>query len=244
MNDAAILTLLILAAAALYASVGQAGASGYLAAMAIMGVSSDVMKPAALVLNVVVATIATVRFYHAGAISWSLLWPLVVGSVPLAFIGGAIHLPSRVYNPAVGVILLATALRMTYIAYARATPALRTAPPWMAVMAGAVIGLVSGLTGTGGGIFVAPLIAAMGWAGPRETAGASAAFVLVNSLAGLAGNVASVQYLPSEIKIWAVAAAIGGLVGAELGSRRIAPHTLSYLLAAVLIVAALKMILS
>lgn len=244
MSDATILTLLILAAAALYASVGQAGASGYLAAMAIMGVSSEVMKPAALVLNVVVATIATARFYQAGAISWSLLWPLIVGSVPLAFVGGAIHLPGRVYNPAVGVILLATALRMIYLAYSHAAPEPRAAPRWAAVMAGAGIGLISGLTGTGGGIFVAPLIASMGWASPRETAGASAAFVLANSLAGLAGNVASVQYLPPEIKAWAVAAAIGGLIGAELGSRKLAPQTLSYLLAAVLIVAALKMIVS
>ncbi len=244
MSDATILTLLILAAAALYASVGQAGASGYLAAMAIMGVASDVMKPAALVLNVVVATIATARFYRAGAISWSLLWPLVLGSVPLAFLGGAINLPSRVYDPAVGVILLATALRMIYMAYVHAAPKPRTAPRWAAVAAGAVIGLFSGLTGTGGGIFVAPLIVAMGWASPRETAGASAAFVLVNSLAGLAGNVASVQYLPPEIKTWAVAAAIGGLIGAELGSRQLAPKTLSYLLAAVLIIAALKMIFS
>ena len=243
MSDLVLLTFLIFAAAVLYSSVGHAGASGYLAAMALMGVSVDVMKPAALVLNILVATIATVRFYKAGCFSWPTFWPFVVGSIPLAFVGGAIQLPGNVYKPVVGVVLLVAAIRLIYSTVKGKSVTTRQAPLLAAVLAGAGIGLLSGLTGTGGGIFLSPILLLMGWAEIRETAGVSAAFVLVNSMAGLAGNLASVQHLPAEIGIWAVTAGIGGIIGAELGSRRLAPAMLRYLLATVLVVAACKMIL-
>ena len=112
MFDVALLTILILAAAILYSSVGHAGASGYLAAMALVGLAPEVMKPTALALNILVASIATVRFYRAGYFYWSALWPFVIGSVPLAFIGGAITLPGYIYKPAVGVVLLYSAFRL------------------------------------------------------------------------------------------------------------------------------------
>jgi hypothetical protein len=211
--------------------------------MALMGVSPDVMKPAALVLNVLVASIATVRFYRAGYFSWFTLWPFVAASIPMSFVGGAIHLPSDVYRPIVGAVLLFAAARLAVSTYRGAAAAERRAPVWAAGLAGAIIGLLSGLTGTGGGIFLSPLLLLMGWADMRHTAGVSAAFVLANSIAGLAGNVASVRYLPAEIALWAPVAAAGGLIGAELGSRRLAPATLRYLLAVVLVVAGGKMIL-
>jgi uncharacterized membrane protein YfcA len=110
------------------------------------------------------------------------------------------------------------------------------------MIAGAGIGLLSGLTGVGGGIFLSPLLLLANWAQMRQTAGVSAAFILVNSIAGLAGNLASVQYLPPQIPIWAAAAGIGGIIGSEFGSRRFAPTVLKYLLAAVLVIAGCKMI--
>lgn len=243
MDESTVLTLLIFAAAGLYASVGQAGASGYLAAMGWMGVPADVMKPAALVLNVVVASIATARFYRAGAINWRLFGPLAVGSLPTAFIGGAIFLPSRIYHPAVGLVLLATALRMLWAAYQRSEPEPRHAPREMAVLVGAGIGLLSGLTGTGGGIFLTPLVLMLGWATMREAAGISAAFILANSLAALAGNFTSVRYLPEQIGVWTVAAAVGGILGAELGSRLFPARAMQIVLALLLAVAAAKMML-
>ena len=241
MSGAVVLTCLIFAAALLYSSVGHAGASGYLAAMALMGVSASVMKPTALVLNIIVATIATVRFYKAGCFSWPTLWPFVIAAIPLSFVGGAIQLPTLVYKPVVGGVLLFAAVRLVDSAVKGQSAAAKHAPIWAAVVFGASIGLLAGLTGTGGGIFLSPLLLFLGWAEIRETAGVTAAFVLVNSIAGLAGNLASVQHLPSEIGVWALAAAIGGIVGAELGSRRLAPVTLRYLLAAVLFVAGCKM---
>lgn len=242
MDATQVLTVLIFLAAILYASVGQAGASGYLAAMALVGVSADVMKPAALLLNVVVSAIAVTRFRRAGAISWPLLWPFVIGSLPMAFIGGAIYLPAEIYHPAVGLVLVATGLRMLYSAYAHEQHAPQAISREMAVLVGAVIGLVAGLTGTGGGIMLAPLLIVTGWAGSREAAGTAAAFILVNSLAGLAGNLANMRYLPQEVGLWAVAAGIGGFVGAELGSRYLAPRTLHFLLAIVLLVAGVKLL--
>jgi uncharacterized membrane protein YfcA len=110
------------------------------------------------------------------------------------------------------------------------------------VASGGAIGLLSGLTGTGGGIFLSPLLLFTGWAGTKPTSGASAAFILANSVAGLAGNYASVRDLPPEIPYLAVAAGLGGLVGSELGSRRLRNEGIRRALAVVLVVAGLKLI--
>jgi hypothetical protein len=236
------LTVLILVAALLYSSVGHAGASGYLAAMALLGIAPDVMKPTALVLNILVATIATIKFYRAGCFSWSIFLPFAITSIPLSFIGGSISLPSYLYKPIVGLILLYAAYRLFRVNSAHGAIEIKSIPLWSALLSGAGIGLLSGLTGTGGGIFLSPLLLFMGWAETRQTSGVSAAFILANSIAGLFGNLASTAYLPSSIPVWAGAAIIGGFVGAEYGSKRLGNVTLRRLLAVVLVIAGLKMI--
>lgn len=237
------LALLILLAAALYSSVGHGGASGYLAAMALFGLAPAQMKPTALCLNILVASIATFRFYRAGRFSWSLFWPFAVASVPLAYVGGAITLPTTVYKQIVGVTLLYAAIRLFFYTQAKADEvATRSAPVVLAIFFGALIGFLSGLTGVGGGIFLSPLLLLMGWADTRRTAGVSAAFILVNSIAGLLGNFSGVQMLPPALPYFALAAVAGGLVGSEFGSRRLASVTIRRLLAAVLVVAGVKMI--
>ncbi|BBL80927.1 UPF0721 transmembrane protein [Rubrobacter xylanophilus] len=240
-----LLAVLILVAAILYSSVGHAGASGYLAAMALVGVAPEVMKPTALALNILVASIATARYWRAGHFYWAAFWPFVIGSVPLAFVGGAVTLPHYLYQPAVGLILLYTAYRLARSTTGRDGPALEKevgVPVLPAVVSGGAIGLLSGLTGTGGGIFLSPLLLFTGWAGTRPTAGVSAAFILANSAAGLAGNVASVQNLPPQIPYWAVAAAVGGIVGSELGSRRLSGVGIRRALAVVLVIAGVKLV--
>jgi hypothetical protein len=234
---------LILLAATLYSSVGHGGGSGYLAAMALMGVAPEVMKPSALVLNILVATIGTIQFARAGSLSWRLLWPFVVASIPAAFIGGAIQLPGGYYRPLVGVVLLFAAARMVITASRAPTAPPRPPPWWAALGCGAVLGLLAGLTGTGGGIFLSPLMLLMNWADVRRTAGTSAAFILVNSIAGLLGAMATVRSLPSVIPWWALAAVLGGLIGSHFGSRRLSPPWLRRALAAVLLVAAGKLML-
>jgi uncharacterized protein len=238
-HDALLLTVAFFLAAILYSSVGHAGASGYLAAMAFMGLAPPTMRPTALVLNLLVASIATVRFARAGFFSWRLFWPFALGSIPLAFIGGGIILPGQWYRTLVGLVLWAAAIRLWLNLRLHAK---RDRPTITAILCGAGIGLLAGLTGTGGGIFLSPLLLFMGWAEIRETGGVSAAFILVNSLAGLAGNPASLSYLPAQFPIWAGAAVIGGLIGAELGSRRIGTPTFRRLLGVVLLVAGAKLI--
>ena len=241
-NDWLLVGLIFLAAVT-YSSVGHAGASGYLAAMALMGVVPQEMKPAALVLNIFVATIATVRYARAGLFSWRMLWPFAAGSIPAAYLGGWLELPGYVFKPLVGAVLLFAALRLL-VTIRTADQGPEPVPPKrpVAVAWGAVIGVLAGLTGTGGGIFLTPLMLLMRWATTRQAAGISAAFILVNSIAGLAGNYASVRMLPGRIVWWIPAVVIGGAIGSELGARRLAPPALRYILVVVLVVAAGKLI--
>jgi uncharacterized protein len=240
-----ILLVAFFAAAVLYASVGHAGASAYLAAMALVGVAPATMRPTALALNILVASIVTVRFHFAGQIRWRAVLPFVVGSIPLAFLGGTLVLPPGVYKPLVGVVLLVAAFRL-FITAGRAgatAPPVSEAPVVAAVGIGGGIGFLSGLVGTGGGIFLTPILLFARWAEARAAAGMSAAFILANSVSGLAGQVASLQALPASLPAWLAAVALGGLVGAELGARRFGTATLRRALAVVLVIAALKLIL-
>lgn len=242
MDPVLILAALFLVAAVLYGMVGHAGASAYLAIMALVGVAPGVMRPTALVLNILVASIVSLRFGRAGFVRPMTALPILAGSIPAAFVGGAITLPGEVYRPLVGAVLIFAAARFGITA-ARAGEEFPPRPPIvLAVVSGAVIGVLAGLTGTGGGIFLTPLMLAAGWAGTRFAAGTSAIFILANSISGLAGNIASVGDVPDAIPLWLAAVAVGGLIGSELGSRRLPAPWLRRGLALVLLVAGLKLI--
>jgi uncharacterized membrane protein YfcA len=168
--------------------------------------------------------------------------PFLLGSVPAAFLGGVITLPGEVYRPLVGATLLFAAARFGVTA-ARPAEEFPPRPPFVpAVIAGALIGLLAGLTGTGGGIFLTPLLIAAGWAGTRFAAGTSVIFILANSISGLAGNVGAVGGIPAAIPLWLGVVAVGGAIGSELGSRRLPAPWVRRALAAVLLVAGLKLI--
>lgn len=245
--DILLLCVLFLAAATLYTSVGHAGASGYIAAMAIVGLSPDVMKPTALALNILVASLATARWTDNGrTLAWKSLLPLVVSSVPAAFIGGAYQLTADQYRLMVGLVLLAAAIRFIWQPKADAdTQAIVTRVPWLAgLITGAIVGLLSGLTGTGGGIFLTPILLLLGWAGARQASGLTAPFILLNSIAALAGNVAAIQKLPVELPYFVAAAMTGALIGTQIGTRLISTSTLQRLLGVVLLIAAAKFLLN
>jgi len=249
LGEAAVLAVAggFLAAAILFSTVGLAGASGYLAVMALFGVAPDVMKPTALRLDLFVAAVVTFRFGRAGRVSWSRVWPFAAGSLPFAFLGGALTLPGPWYRRLVGALLVAAAAWIVFEtarAGDRAGPARRAPGKAASGVCGAAIGLLAGLTGTGGGIFLAPLFLLVGWADTRETAGTTAAFILVNSAAGLAGNLAHVRALPAAAPVWAAAALLGGVIGSGIGSRRIGSRTFRWLLGAILAFAGGKLLLS
>src|SRR2546421_6213197 len=215
------LAALIFIGALLYSTVGHAGASGYLAAMALFSISPLVMKPTALVLNILVAMIGTVRFYRSGFFSWRTFWPFVITSIPASFIGGALTLPVPIYKSIVGAVLLYSAVRLFFSARHADQKEVSPVPVVAALTIGAAIGLLSGLTGVGGGIFLSPVLLIMHWARTKETSGVAVAFILVNSIAGLLGHVSSLMLVPPRIIYWAPAALIGGLVGNPLGTRRL-----------------------
>ena len=241
-SETLIVAILFFVGAALYASVGHGGASSYLAVMGLFSLSPSVMKPTALALNILVAGVATFKFYRAGLFSWRLFWPFAVVSIPAAFIGGATMLPARTYKILVGVVLLYAAVWMFRSSLRPLNKETHLPPLWAALVTGAAIGFLSGLTGVGGGIFLSPLILYMGWAETRATSGVAAPFILVNSIAGLLGHFSNVAQLPPSVPIWGAAAVLGGWIGASYGSKRAPPPVLRQLLSLVLIVAGVKLI--
>lgn len=236
-----VLAACIFLGAALYSSVGHAGASAYIALMALFGVPAAVMRPTALVLNIIVASFTSVRFIQAGVFRWRTLWPFLIGALPMAFIGGSIVLPGHWYKTIVGIILWLSAARLLWPTELKVITKWRDPPLAWAIPAGAGIGLLAGLTGTGGGIFLSPLLLFLGWSEPRKASGVAAVFILLNSTAGLLGNLGSVKQLPPSLPMFAIAALLGALIGSTLGIR-LPVRLLLRSLALVLIVAGAKMI--
>ena len=234
----------MLVAAFGYAAVGHGGASAYLAALALAGIAPAEMRPVALALNVLVSSLATWKFCRAGHFRWRLFWPFAVAAIPLAYAGGAITLPGQAYRILVGTVLVYAAWQLWRSA--RAGDEMREArePPLAAAMAiGGAMGLLAGLTGVGGGIFLSPLLLMLGWAGTKQTSAVAAPFILVNSVAGLAALfVTQGPSLPSYVWALAPAVLIGGWLGAEYGSRRFANPVLRRVLAVVLALAGAKML--
>lgn len=238
--------VLIFLVALLYSCVGLAGGSGYLAVMGIFSVAPDVMKPAALFLNVLVASVATFRYYRAGSFSWKIFWPLGLSSTPLAFLGGYVSIPASFFNPIVGFILLFAAYRLVLPdSNAANEPPIPSEPASFASAAvlGGGVGFLSGLTGIGGGIFLRPALHYMRWAEPRLVSGISAMFIFVNSVAGLMGSLSKTLEFPGFIYGWAVAALAGGMIGSGIGSVRLGDTAIKRMLGAVLLFAGVKMML-
>lgn len=238
----ALLTIGIFVIAILYSSVGHAGASGYIAVMSLLSVAPASIKPTALVLNILVASIGTWQFWRAGHFSWRLFWPFALLSVPLAFVGGYVDLPAHHFKVLVGAILLYSAVRFLLRPPVELDP--REPQRALALLAGGGIGLLSGLTGTGGGIFLTPLLLFMHWARAKTAAAVSALFILLNSIAGLLGNLGSTNHFPTFALVLVAAAAAGGALGSYVGSRRFDPVLIKRCLAVVLLIAGAKLILS
>ncbi len=226
-----------------YASVGHGGASGYLAVLSFFALSPSAMAPSALCLNLLVAGISFISYWRAGHFAFRLLWPFLLTSIPCAFLGGLLQVSSRAYLMLLAVVLLFAAFRLLMVSPGAAEESIMRPPSlWAALPTGAGIGLLSGLIGVGGGIFLSPLLILLKWADARRTAAVSAAFIWVNSAFGLYGHLLRKTVDWSGL-LWLVAAAFaGGLLGSYLGARRFPGLWLRRILGLVLILAAVKLL--
>jgi uncharacterized membrane protein YfcA len=245
MYDIAITGIYFFFIALLYSTVGHAGASGYLATMALLSFPPGVMKPTALALNIIVALVTSVRFYLAGHFSWRLFWPFALASVPLAYLGGGLAVHATIYKVLVGIALLFAAAHLIVRSTVTSDQGEGINRPGMvaSLASGGVIGFISGLTGVGGGIFLSPVLLIMKWAGLRQAAALSAVFILLNSLSGLAGYLQKGAPLPEHLGLWSVAVVSGGFIGSTLGATRLNSPVLKALLGMILLMAGVKLVM-
>ena len=246
-GEAVLLAGLFLLVATLYSSVGHAGASGYLAAMALVGLAPEQMRPTALALNLLVGGIGLYRFWRGGYVRWRNILPFVLASAPAAYFAAQIELPKDSYSMLPAGVLLVAAIGVFRSAARAEAEDLRAGDrqvPWViGLIVGGIIGTLSGLTGTGGAIFLTPLLLFAHWMPSREASGTSVAFVWINSLTALAGLLQSEQTLPTMLPLWLGAVAIGALIGTQLGLKWLPVRGLRIALGLVLLIAAGKLLL-
>lgn len=232
--------ILLTVVAMLYASVGHGGASGYLALMALFSFSTDMMRPTALLLNLFVSGIAFIQFHRAGHFRWRLFWPFAITSIPMAWLGAQIDLDPLIYERILAVCLLVAVARMLGL-FSPRDRTVTLPPTTLALIIGAALGLVSGMIGIGGGILLSPLLLVFGWSTTKESAGISAAFIFVNSAAGMVGLSNMATVMTGDHLIWITAVLVGGLMGAYTGALRLSEIRMRQVLSVVLILASVKL---
>lgn len=241
-----LLAALLFAVAVLYSSVGHAGASGYIASMTLLGFAPEQVRPTALALNLLVGGIGLFRWWRGGHVRWRNVLPFVLASAPAAFLSAQIRLPKESWSLLLGIVLLVAAIGVfrnaTHAESEDAATQGRKVPWLPGLLAGASIGVLSGLTGTGGAIFLTPLLLFAHWMPTREASGTSVAFVWINSLTGLAGLLHSGQSLPTMLPLWLGVVALGALLGTQLGLQWLPVRGLRRALGVVLLIAAAKLL--
>lgn len=233
-----LLSLLIIAF--LYSSVGHGGASGYLALMALFGISTVFMKSSALILNLFVAGIAFVAFYKGGYFKLRILLPFVISSMPMAFIGAGINVDPKTYKIILGVCLLIAVMRMLIVNTDKFDKT-KNPPVLISIVIGAFLGFFCGMIGIGGGIILTPLLLLFHWANVKEAAAVSALFIFLNSGMGLFGLMHTGISINPDLVFWISTAIIGGLLGSYTGSAKFSSLRLKYILAFVLVIASVKL---
>jgi len=225
----------------LYSSVGHGGASGYLAIMGLLSISPLIMKSAALIMNVAVSAIAFYQYYRNDHFRWKLFYPFALWSVPMAFLGANVDIDPTWYKRILGLCLIIATIRISGIFNSKEVDHPKELPFIGGILTGAFLGFISGMIGIGGGILLSPIILLFNWGNLKETAGVSALFIFVNSIAGILGSWENIRDLNPEISIWILVALIGGLLGAYWGSNKTSPLVLRRTLAFVLLLASVKL---
>lgn len=225
----------------LYAAVGHGGASGYLALMAIYGIAPEEMKPTALILNLFVSITSFTHYYRGDYFKYKIFIPMAAASIPLAFIGGMITVEENIYKRILGVLLLFPILRFFFFKNVEDNE-LKSHKVYFAIFIGGIVGLLSGMIGIGGGIILSPILLLLHWTNQKQTAAISAAFIFVNSVAGLGGMLTQGISFTKDMVLYVIVAFIGGFLGAYLGAKRFNHNVLKYVLATVLLLASYKLI--
>jgi uncharacterized protein len=241
MDITVVFYILLFLVAFLYASVGHGGASGYLALMAIFGIAPEVMKPTALLLNLFVSLTSFIQFYRGGHFKWKIFLPLAIASVPMAFVGGLVSVDADIYKKILGLLLLIPIIRFLFFPNIKVSE-LKEANIALSLLIGAAIGFLSGLIGIGGGIILSPVLLMLKWTDMKQTAAISAIFIFVNSLSGLTGMITKGIQFSTDMYAYVAIAFLGGICGAYFGSLKLNQTILKYMLAAVLMVAAYKLL--
>ena len=233
--------LILFLVAFLYAAVGHGGASGYLALMALYGVAPEEMKPTALMLNLFVSLTSFIQYYRGGYFLKKLFLPIAAASIPMAFIGGMITVEENIYKRVLGVLLLFPVIRFFFFKNVEDKD-LKPSNLTIAIVTGAIVGLLSGMIGIGGGIILSPILLLLQWTNQKQTAAISAAFIFVNSVAGLGGMLTQGISFTGDMVMYIVIAFIGGLLGAYFGAKKFNQNVLKYVLATVLLLASYKLL--
>ena len=242
MEDSFILFyFLLFIVAFLYASVGHGGASGYLALMAIFAVSPAVMKPTALLLNLFVSSTSFIQFYRGGHFKWKIFWPFALASIPLSFVGGMMAIESAAYKKILGVLLLIPVFRFLFFSNTDPKDFKPSNIP-LSLFVGGIIGLLSGMIGIGGGIILSPVLLLLKWTDQKQAAAISAAFIFVNSVAGLGGQLIKGFDFNVHMLGYVAVAFLGGICGAYFGALKFPQTVLKNILAFVLALAAYKLL--
>lgn len=237
-----ILSLAFLFISFLYSSVGHAGASGYLAVMALMSFPVESIKPVSLVLNIVVSLIASYKFLKSGNFDRKVFLLFSITSIPMAFVGGYLKIDVHWFKIFTGSFLVISAILLIVRQSIHSTADIKKANIPLALIIGAFIGLVSGLLGVGGGIFLSPILLILGWTSIKNTSGIAALFILCNSVLGLAGHFTSLKSVPLETIYFVAFVGVGGFLGSHYGSQKFNNKVIVGLLFLVLFSAGLKFI--
>jgi uncharacterized membrane protein YfcA len=238
--DLAPVLVCIFVGAALYTSVGHGGATVYTAILTLFSFAMAPLVTLILVMNIVAAAIAWVMYQQAGFLRARLLVPFVITSVPAAYLGGSLPITGRAQAIILGLALVAAAIRLLFFAK---PPTLSfrvqgTAYYALAAILGGLLGFLAGATGIGGGIFLSPILIALGWANVKEAASVASAFIVLNSIAGLVARLPRTPIEPQYVAPFVAVVVAGALLGSFMGARRLPFRAVQISLGLVLLVAA------
>lgn len=228
----------------LYSSVGHGGATGYLAILSLTKLPPNEITTTALTLNVLTASVSLAFLIEAKQLRKDVCIPLLAASIPAAFIGATVSLDKGYFLLLAGVLLL-TSTKLLYDSFTKPPEDSATIPVNVpkAIGIGGALGLLSGMAGIGGGVFLSPVLLFLNWTTVKQTSATAAIFIVCNSVSGLVGKAVSGKLEFGSIVPYLVAAAIGAIAGSFLGAKKLKNNLLRRTLAIVLLVAVGKLLM-